>query len=68
MFLKIQFLEGKQRKEFFKKYPPKTIWVSSSRIKCGMNGEFSDKSSMMALAWYVWEKGYKGDTVVKWFN
>ena len=34
MFLKIQFLEGKKRREFFEKYPPKTIWVSSSRIKC----------------------------------
>lgn len=68
MFLKIQFLEGKARKELFKKYPPKTIWVSSSRIKCGMNGQFSESASMMALAWFVWEKGYEGDTVVKWFN
>ena len=25
MFLKIQFLEGKSRRELFKKYPPKTI-------------------------------------------
>ena len=68
LFLKIQWLEGKARKELFKKYPPKTIWVSSSRIKCGTNGNFSKSSSMMALAWFVWEKGYEGDTVVKWFN
>lgn len=68
MFLKIQFLEGKARKKLFAEYPPKRIWVSSSRIKCGMNGEFSESASMMALAWYVWEKGYIGDTVVKWFN
>ena len=68
MFLKIQFLEGKKRREFFEKYPPKRIWVSSSRIKCGNNGTFSDSSSMLALAWYVWEKGYQGDTTVRWFN
>lgn len=68
MFLKIQFLEGRKRRVFFEKYPPKTIWVSSSRIKCGMNGQFSESASMMALAWFVWEKGYEGDTVVKWFN
>ena len=68
MFLKIQFLEGKARKKLFAEYPPKRVWVSSSRIKCGMNGEFSESASMMALAWYVWEKGYIGDTVVKWFN
>jgi len=29
----------------------------------------SDKEgSAVAYAWYVWEKGFKGDTVVKWFN
>ena len=68
MFLKVQFLEGRKRKKFFEEYPPKRIWVSSSRIKCGTNGVFSDSSSMLALAWYVWEKGYKGDTIIKWFN
>lgn len=68
MFLKIQFLEGKGRQTLFRNHPPKTIWVSSSRIKCGMNGNFEGCSSMMALAWFVWEKGYQGDTVVKWFN
>lgn len=29
MFLKVQFLEGKSWKEFFKKYPPKIVYVSS---------------------------------------
>ena len=22
----------------------------------------------IAYAWFLWEKGYKGDTVLKWFN
>lgn len=66
MFLKVQFLEGKRRKKLFAKFPPKTVWVSSSRIQCGKNGEFKD--SMVAYAWYIWEKGYKGETIVKWFN
>lgn len=69
MFLKLQFLEGKSRKELFKKYPPKTIYVSSSRLKCAMNGEFEKfQSSATAYAWFIWEKGYTGDTVVKWIN
>lgn len=69
MFLKVTFLEGKARKEFFKKNPPKTIYVCSGRIPCAKNGDF-DKypSSAIAYAWFVWEKGYKGDTVVKWIN
>ena len=66
MFLKVQFLEGKARKEFFLQTPPKTVWVSSSRLMCGKNGKF--ETAMVAYAWYVWEKGYKGDTILKWFN
>jgi len=67
MFLKIQFLEGKKRKHLFKKYPPKTIYISSSRIECGMNGIFKGTSAV-AYAWYIWEKGYQGDTIIKWIN
>lgn len=69
MFLKLQFLEGKSRRELFSKYPPKTVWVSSSRIRCAPNGDFNAiKSSAVAYAWYVWEKGYDGKTTLKWFN
>ena len=69
MFLRIQFLEGKERKEFFKDFPPKTIYVSSSRIKCAINADFNSLgSSALCFAWFVWEKGYKGDTIIKWIN
>ena len=67
MFLKLQFLEGKERKKLFLSQPPKTVYVSSSRIECGMNGEFK-KTSAVAYCWYIWEKGYKGATEIKWFN
>lgn len=40
LFLKLTFLEGKNRKDMFKQYPPVRVWVSSSRIPCAMNGEF----------------------------
>jgi len=69
MFLKLTFLEGKNRKQMFKITPPNRIWVSSSRLKCAMNGDFSSfTSSATAYAWFIWEKGYTGDTIVKWFN
>ena len=62
MFLKLQFMEGKTRKKLFEKYPPKTIWVSSSRIMCAKNGDFQKMidggGSAVAYAFYVWEKGY----------
>lgn len=66
MFLKVQFLEGKRRRKLFEEFPPCRVHISSSRLQCGKNGIF--KGSMVAYAWYVWEKGYQGDTVLKWFN
>lgn len=69
MFLKLQFLEGKSRKNFFLENPPKVVYVSSSRLNCAKNGDFEKyKSSAVAYAWFVWVKGYKGDPVIKWIN
>ncbi len=69
MFLKLTFCEGKERKKLFKDHPPKVIYVSSSRLTCAKNGEFSaTDSSAACYAWFIWEKGFKGDTIIKWFN
>ena len=67
MFLKLTFLESQKRKVFFEKYPPKKIYVFSERILCAKDGNFENyKSSPVAYCWYIWEKGYKGDTIIKW--
>ncbi len=69
MFLRLQFLEGKKRKQFFLCNPPKTVYVSSSRLNCAMNGTFEKfNSTAIAYARFVWEKGFNGDTVIKWIN
>lgn len=69
MFLKLTFLEGKARKEFFKQNPPKIIYVCSGRIPCAKNGDFEAiGQSAACYAWFVWEKGYKGETIIKWIN
>lgn len=72
MFLKLQFMEGKARKKLFTKHPPKTIYVSSSRLLCAKNAEFKKMiaggGSAVAYAWYVWVKGFNGTTEVKWIN
>ncbi|WP_303024832.1 NAD(P)-dependent oxidoreductase [Anaerotignum lactatifermentans] len=70
MFLKLQFLEGKKRKEFFKKYPPVVVYVSASRIRCYRNGMKPTKGndSAVAYCWYIWIKGYSGEPVIRWFN
>lgn len=67
MFLKIQFLEGQARRELFKKYPPKYIYVNSKRQMCYMNGDISKKiSSATCYCWYIWEKGFIGEPIIRW--
>lgn len=67
MFLKIQFLEGQERRKFFDKFPPKYIYVNSVRQTCYLNGDMSKKlSSASCYCWFVWEKGWLGDPIVKW--
>lgn len=72
MFLKIQFLEGKKRKNLFEKFPPKTIYISSSRLLCAKNALFDEMiaggGSAVAYAWYIWVKGFNGETIIKWIN
>ena len=71
MFGKIQFLEGKGRKEFLMNSPLKYVYVFSERQNPLRNGKSVDEngkkwSSTMCFAWYVWEKGYEGEPVVRW--
>ena len=69
MFLKLTFLEGKKRREFFEKNPPKIVYVSSARLSCAKNGEFEKyPSSAAAYAWFVWKKSFKAEPVIKWIN
>jgi len=57
---KIQFLEGKARREMFDKFPPKYVLVFSERIKCLANGVDNGGSSAICFCWYIFEKGYNG--------
>lgn len=69
MFLKLTFLESFGRKELFDKYPPKYLYVSRGRLGCARNGDFANShTSAVVYAWYIWEKGYKGEPKVRWFN
>lgn len=71
MFLKIQFLEGKARKEMFERLPPKKVYVFSERQSPYRNGQKYDEngkkwSSTMCFAWFVWEKGFNGKPQIEW--
>lgn len=67
MFLKIQFLEGQGRRKLFKKHPPKYVYVNSVRQTCYLNGDMSKKlSSAACYCWFVWEKGFIGEPIIRW--
>lgn len=67
MLLKIQFLEGQARLNLFKRYPPKYVYVNSARQICAMNGKFDKyKSTAICYCWFVWQKGFKGEPVIRW--
>lgn len=67
MFLKIQFLEGQARQKLFKKYPLKYVYVNSVRQNCYINGNIDKKlNGAMCYCWFIWEKGFKGETTVRW--
>ena len=71
MFLKIQFLEGSKRMKIFKENPPKIVYVASKRYGCSETGEFDENGntgSAICYCWYIWEKGFKGDPIIKWIN
>ena len=71
-FLKLQFLEGQLREDLFKEYPPKCVYVSINRITCAKDGDFKGKMGQnggaVCFCWYIWEKGYEGEPVIRWFN
>jgi hypothetical protein len=67
LFLKIQFLEGQKRKKLFEKYPPKYVYCHSSRQLCSRNGDFETyNSTTLFYAWFVWEKGFTGEPIIRW--
>ena len=72
MFLKLTFLESKNRRELFKRYPPELIYVSSSRLQCALGGLFEkykqSGGTAVAYGWFIWRKGFTGEPRVRWFN
>ena len=66
LLCKIAFLEGQERGAWFPTTPLKIIHVFSFRLSMTRNGEELENGGMIAFAWFVWERGYKGKPVVDW--
>lgn len=68
MFLKTVWLESESRKEMFQdqEFALKTVYQFSKRVSLSKNDIKMKNSGMIAYAWYVWEKGYKGKPTIEW--
>jgi hypothetical protein len=66
--LRIQFLESIERYYFFKNYPPKYVYICSRRLTCYRNGDTTFKQSAVAYAFFCFQKGYKGESIIRWIN
>ena len=73
MFGKLVALEGQKRATFLETTPLKYVYVFKKRQQILRNGNEIDPktgkkwaSNTMAVAWFVWEKGYVGNPIIKW--
>lgn len=71
-YLKDRFLEGAERYEkIFTKYPPRYVYCHVDRQNMAMRGEFDkycQNSNTQFFIWCIWQKGYKGETTVRWIK
>ena len=66
MFGRIQALEGQERfDKIYSKNPPIRIYVFSKRVSTTKEGE-GKANGTICFAWFVWEKDFKGKTVIEW--
>ena len=71
MLCKIQLLEGIKRKDMFLNTPLKYVYVHTTRQATWKGGKPLDPkgrkwSTTMCLAWFVWDKEYEGEPVIRW--
>ena len=66
---RIQFLEGVERFEnlYKNKYKrPKYVFVFTKRVSCITPDIENKGKNAVCFAWFMWQKGYRGSTQIKW--
>ena len=71
LLCKLVFLESISRYEMFldKEFPLKKIMVFCKRVNFMSDKDpKGEKSSTMAIAWFVWDRDYGGKPYIEWIN
>jgi len=66
MLLKLVFLEGSGRYRMFKDSPLKVVYVFCKRLPIYRKDYVGKNSGLIAYAWFVWDKSYKGKPTIEW--
>ncbi|ANA12904.1 TRM11 family methyltransferase [Acetobacter oryzifermentans] len=67
VLLRLAFLEGVKRREWFPHVPLARVWVSSKRISMPPGGtDIPAKGGAIAYAWFVFEHGHTGQPKLGW--
>ncbi len=68
VYQRFSWWESNKRKKFFDKYPPSKVYVLGDRGACfrhDLSAEWrKGRSTPTAHAWFVWEQGYQGKTIL----
>lgn len=68
MLLKLVFLESKGRYRMFQDrvFPLKVVYVFCNRLKIYKGGIIGKNSGLIAYAWFIWDREYKGKPYIDW--
>ena len=66
MLLKLSFLEGIGRYNFFKSTPLKKVLVFCKRQQVYHADKEPNGSGLIAYAWFIWDKQYSGEPTIDW--
>ena len=73
ILMPLRYLSSNARyNDIYKSNPPARVYVYQERICIAKNGDFTTYNDAGAnleiYAWYIWEKGYSGETILKWIH
>ena len=73
ILMPLRYLSGKARySELYQQQPPSRVYVYQERICIAKNADFekySDAGANMEIyAWFIWDKAYQGETLLRWIS
>ncbi len=69
LLLRTAFLEGARRYDtIFSDFPPARMYVFSERVTMYPDGVTTGASGTTSYSWFVWDKKYSGETIVRWIE